>query len=146
MARTVLIVDDDPVQRRLYSEIIASMGFRALTADDGEGALDLLLDINNADKPDAVLLDLNMPGVDGMTVMERVVPVQPDLPIVVLTGHGGVDIAVKAMRAGAGDFLVKPVSPERLKVTLDNSMKLTSLRGEVSRLQRQADDRGDDTD
>ncbi|MDA0219335.1 MAG: sigma-54 dependent transcriptional regulator [Proteobacteria bacterium] len=139
MARTVLIVDDDPVQRRLYSEIIASMGFRALTADDGEGALDLLLDINNADKPDAVLLDLNMPGVDGMTVMERVVPVQPDLPIVVLTGHGGVDIAVKAMRAGAGDFLVKPVSPERLKVTLDNSMKLTSLRGEVSRLQRQAD-------
>ena len=89
---------------------------------------------------DVVLLDLNMPGLDGMAVLERLTPAKPDLPVIVLTGHGGVDTAVKAMRAGAADFLVKPVGPERLAVTLDNVMKLGSLRGEVSRLQRQAEE------
>jgi DNA-binding NtrC family response regulator len=139
MSQQLLIVDDDPVQRRLYSEIVESMGFRAETADDGGVALEMLLDSNQPLRPDCVLLDLNMPGVDGMTVLEKLTPTVPDLPVVVLTGHGGVDIAVKAMRAGASDFIVKPVAPERLKVTLDNAMKLGSLRGEVSRLQRQAD-------
>ena len=139
MSQQILIVDDDPVQRRLYSEIVESMGFRAETAEDGGVALEMLLDADQPLRPDCVLLDLNMPGVDGMTVLEKLTPTLPDLPVVVLTGHGGVDTAVKAMRAGASDFIVKPVAPERLKVTLDNAMKLGSLRGEVSRLQRQAD-------
>ena len=139
MSQQIFIVDDDPVQRRLYGEIVASMGFRSETAEDGSVALEYLLDSDQPLRPDCVLLDLNMPGLDGMTVLERLTPTLPDLPVVVLTGHGGVDIAVKAMRAGAADFIVKPVAPERLKVTLDNAMKLGSLRGEVSRLQRQAE-------
>jgi len=140
MSKSVLIVDDDPIQRRLYSEIVGSMGYQPSTAEDGEVAIDLLLDGAAGPSPDVVLLDLNMPGVDGMAVLERLTPAKPDLPIIVLTGHGGVDTAVKAMRAGAADFLVKPVGPERLAVTLDNVMKLGSLRGEVTRLRRQAEE------
>ncbi len=140
MAKRVLIVDDDPIQRRLYSDIVGSMGYQASTADDGETAISTLLGGQSNGIADAVLLDLNMPGVDGMAVLERLSPALPELPIVVLTGHGGVDTAVKAMRAGAVDFVVKPVSPERLAVTLDNAMKLGSLRGEVSRLERQAEE------
>lgn len=139
MSQQILIVDDDPIQRRLYGEIIGSMGFRAESADEGRIALDMLLDGSQPLRPDCVLLDLNMPNVDGMTVLEKLTPTLPELPVVVLTGHGGVDVAVKAMQAGAADFLVKPVAPERLKVTLDNSIKLGSLRGEVSRLQRQSE-------
>jgi DNA-binding NtrC family response regulator len=140
MSKSVLIVDDDPIQRRLYSEIVGSMGYQPSTAEDGESAIDFLLDGAGGAAPDVVLLDLNMPGVDGMAVLERLTPAKPDLPIIVLTGHGGVDTAVKAMRAGAADFLVKPVGPERLAVTLDNVVKLGSLRGEVTRLQRQAEE------
>ncbi|MBT6204408.1 MAG: response regulator [Rhodospirillaceae bacterium] len=112
MSQQILIVDDDPVQRRLYGEIVGSMGFRAETANDGDVALDMLLGSDQPLRPDCVLLDLNMPDVDGMTVLEKLTPTLPDLPVVVLTGHGGVDIAVEAMRAGAADFLVKPVAPE----------------------------------
>ena len=140
MSKSVLIVDDDPIQRRLYSEIVGSMGYRPSTAEDGESAIDLLLDGAAGPAADVVLLDLNMPGLDGMAVLERLTPAKPDLPIIVLTGHGGVDTAVKAMRAGAADFLVKPVGPERLAVTLDNVMKIGSLRGEVTRLRRQAEE------
>ncbi len=139
MSQQILIVDDDPVQRRLYGEIVQSMGFRSETADDGGVALEMLMAEDQPLRPDCVLLDLDIPGVDGMIVLDRLTPTLPDLPVVVLTGHGGVDVAVKAIRAGAADFIVKPIAPERLKVTLDNAVKPGSLRGEVSRLQRQAD-------
>ena len=79
-----------------------------------------------------------MPGIDGMDVLRKVVPQNPDLPIVVLTLKEGVDTVVEVMRAGALDFILKPVSPDRLEVSINNALKMATLTGEVSRLARRA--------
>ncbi|PJK28531.1 sigma-54-dependent transcriptional regulator [Minwuia thermotolerans] len=135
MAKTVLIVDDDPTQLRLLESVVAKAEFRVEKATGGAEALKRLTQGRRGDI-DVVLLDLAMPEIDGLEVLERVRPQHPDLPVVVLTAHGGVDTVVKAMRAGASDFLVKPASPERIRVTLENSLKLKTLTGEISRLTR----------
>ena len=115
MPQTILVVDDDPTQRRLLETVITKQGYQVRLVPGGREAVDFL---SSRQAPvDLVMLDLVMPELDGMEVLETIRPRQPNLPIIVLTAHGGVDTVVKAMRAGATDFLVKPVGPERLKVT-----------------------------
>lgn len=135
MARTVLVVDDDPTQLRLLESVVTRAGFRVEKASGGADAVARLTG-DRRGGIDVVLLDLVMPDVDGLEVLEQVRPQQPELPIVVLTAHGGVDTVVKAMRAGASDFMVKPAAPERIRVTLENALKLRTLTGEISRLHR----------
>ncbi len=132
MAKTVLVVDDDPTQRRLMQAAVEKQGFRARVVENGEKALD---EASSAKKGvDVVLLDLVMPGLSGMETLERLMERRPDLPVIVLTATGGIDTVVQAMRAGAVDFFVKPASPERIGVSLRNALKLSDLRGEVKRL------------
>src|SRR6266852_1297106 len=135
MTQTILIVDDDPVQRRLLESCISRSGQQTLTAPGGEPALEMLLS-PKAEQISLVLLDLMMPDVDGIQVLTKLRPTNPDLPVIVLTAKGGIDSAVEAMRAGANDFLVKPTSPERIKVSIQNALKLGVLSGEVSRLKK----------
>jgi len=135
MPQTILIVDDDPTQRRLLEAVIGRHGYRMKTVSGGNAAIEALTD-PKAEPVDLMLLDLVMPDIDGMTVLERVKPKRPDLPVIVLTAQSGVDVIVKAMRAGANDFIVKPVSPERLQVSIENALKLNALAGQVGRLQR----------
>ncbi len=135
MAQTILIVDDDPTQRRLLEAGIGKQGYNTVTAEGGAQAIERLTGEQKV-PVDLMLLDLVMPEVDGLNVLEAIRPTHPSLPVIVLTAHGGVDTVVKAMRAGATDFMVKPASPERLKVSIDNTLKLNTLAGEVSRLTR----------
>ena len=121
MAKTVLIVDDDPTQRRLLQAAVERQGFRARLVDSGERALEEASDAKNG--VDVVLLDLVMPGLSGMETLERLVERRPDLPVIVLTASGGIDTVVQAMRGGAVDFFVKPASPERIVVSLRNALK-----------------------
>ncbi|MEL6325248.1 MAG: sigma-54 dependent transcriptional regulator, partial [Pseudomonadota bacterium] len=88
---------------------------------------------------DVVLLDLVMPGLSGMETLERLSERRPDLPVIVLTATGGIDTVVRSMRAGAIDFFIKPVSPERVVVSIRNALKMTSLAGEVKRLVKKAE-------
>jgi DNA-binding NtrC family response regulator len=134
MAKTVLVVDDDPTQRRLLQAAVEKQGFRARVVDSGERALEEASDPKNG--VDIVLLDLVMPGLSGMETLERLMERRPDLPVVVLTASGGIDTVVQAMRAGATDFFVKPASPERIAVSLRNALKMSDLSGEVKRLAR----------
>jgi DNA-binding NtrC family response regulator len=135
MTQTILIVDDDPVQRRLLESCISRSGQQTLTAPGGGPALEMLLS-PKGDQISLVLLDLMMPDVDGIQVLTKLRATNPDLPVIVLTAKGGIDSAVEAMRAGANDFLVKPTSPERIKVSIQNALKLGVLTGEVSRLKK----------
>lgn len=131
----VLIVDDDLVQLRLTSEVANRAGFSAVTATSGRQALELL----HADPGiGAMVLDLVMPDLDGMAVMEAMRRDGLATPVIVQTGHSSLDTVVTAMRQGAADFFVKPVAPERLIMSLRNALKLgeleTMVRTDRSRL------------
>jgi DNA-binding NtrC family response regulator len=134
MSQLILIVDDDPTQRRILETVANKQGYRSKTAAGGREALDILREPKN-EPVDLILLDLNMPDLDGMSVLEQLRPVSA-VPVVVLTAQAGVDTVVRAMRAGANDFVVKPVSPERLIVSIENALKIGTLTGQVQRLSR----------
>jgi DNA-binding NtrC family response regulator len=140
MPQTILIVDDDPVQRRLLEAAITRTGMNVMSAPGGQPALDLI-NGPRGDQFSLVLLDLVMPDMDGLSVMAKLRVSHPDLPVIVLTAKGGIDSAVEAMRAGASDFLVKPASPERITVSIQNALKIGTLSCEVTRLKKKNDNR-----
>ncbi len=137
MSTSLLIVDDDPVQRRLLAHAVERLGYRAFVAAGGREALDHLA-APVGDAVSLVILDLVMPELDGMAVLARLRETKQALPVIVQTAHGGIDAVVSAMRAGAVDFVVKPVSIERLQVSIENALKLDALEGEIARLKRSA--------
>src|SRR5690606_482842 len=138
MSRNVLVVDDDPAQRRILEEMIKRFGYQAVSADGGEAALDILLNQQGREIA-LVVLDLVMPEVDGMEVLERLRQTGSAVPVIVQTAQGGIETVVKAMRAGADDFVVKPASPERLRVSIQNLLKVEALSGEIKRLRKKAE-------
>jgi DNA-binding NtrC family response regulator len=135
MAQTILVVDDDPVQRRLLEAAITRSGMTVVTAPGGQPALDLINGVRG-EQITLMLLDLVMPDMGGLDVLAKLRPSNPDLPVIVLTAKGGIDSAVEAMRAGANDFLVKPASPERIAVSIRNQLKIGTLSGEVKQLKK----------
>ena len=138
MSEAVLIVDDDPVQRRLVETMVQRFGYRALTAEGGDAGLALLIG-ERATRVDCVVLDLVMPDLDGLGVLARMRQAGLDTPVIVQTAHGGIDNIVSAMRAGATDFVVKPAGPERLEVSLRNALAAKALAGELQRVKRSRD-------
>jgi DNA-binding NtrC family response regulator len=138
MSRLVLVVDDDPSQRRILEEMVRRFGYQPLAADGGNAALDILNGPHGKDVT-LVILDLVMPDLGGLELLEAMKPDLERLPVIVQTAQGSIDTVVKAMRAGADDFVVKPVSPERLKVSIQNVLKVTALSGEISRIKRKVE-------
>jgi DNA-binding NtrC family response regulator len=135
MSQTVLIVDDDPVQRRLLEAMVRRFGYEAHVLDGGEEAVALLGSSEGA-RFDLAILDLVMPGLDGLGVLARLREAGIETPVIVQTAHGSIETVVTAMRAGALDFVVKPVGAERLQVSIKNALRVDSLEGEVRRLTR----------
>src|SRR4051794_21098454 len=135
MAETILIVDDDPVQRRLLEAMTGRFGYEALTADGGDAALSLLCG-PDAPRIHCVILDLVMPDLDGLGMLAKMRERGLRIPVIVQTAHGGIDNVISAMRAGAADFVVKPVGPERLQVSLRNALATNALEAEFKRLKR----------
>ena len=137
MAKRVLVVDDDPTQRRTFEEAIKRFGYSVAMAEDGDTAL-AALRADKAGEFGLVLLDLVMPGTDGMAVLAAMRSLKKRPPVIVQTAHGSIDTAIAAMRAGADDFVVKPVSPERLEVSIKNALKMEALAGELTRMKATA--------
>src|SRR4029078_3949757 len=117
MSQVVLVVDDDPVQRRLVENMVQRFGYQALLAEGGDAAARML---TGPDGPriDCVILDLVMPDLDGLGVLARMKDAGRDIPVIVQTAHGGIDNVVSAMRVGATDFVVKPAGGAPLQVSL----------------------------
>ena len=133
MNTRVLVVDDDPVQRRLLDNMVRKFGHESVMAESGETAVALL---SSGERFDCVVLDLVMPDLDGMGVLARMRQAGSTVPVIVQTAHGGIDNVVSAMRAGAGDFVVKPVGAERLQVSLRNAIEKGALADELARMKR----------
>jgi DNA-binding NtrC family response regulator len=132
----ILVVDDESTQRKLIQHVLeAKLGFRTIVKENGQQALDYLLS-RQKPQPELVLLDLSMPVMDGMELIARVRPSFPNLPLIVLTIYGDVERAVAAIKAGATDFLPKPVAHERLRTSILNALTLSELAEEVQRLRR----------
>ncbi len=138
MSKRVLIVDDDPAQRRILEETIKRLGFETKSCSSGDQALQLL-ESGDRDGISLMLLDLVMPGIDGMAVLERVTRQNGMPPVIVQTAHGSIEAAINAMRAGAVDFVVKPASPERLEVSIKSALKIEALSGEIIRIKKKVE-------
>ena len=136
--RRVLVVEDDGVVLGLLVKILTEAGYSVTGVPSGEAALTEL------DKQlfDSVLLDLNLPGVQGMDVLSVGPTLQTDTPFIVMTAFGSVDTAVEAMKRGAFDYVSKPFRTEELLLTLRRAQEETELRREVARLRRHVKDIG----
>jgi DNA-binding NtrC family response regulator len=131
----ILLVDDDDTLRRVLARELQQLGFAVAAAAD---AHDLGARIDT-ERPDVVLLDLKLPGIDGHAALAKIRELDPELPVVVLTGHGSVEDAVRAMQAGAYDFLQKPTRTAILEQTLRRASERRALRMENTRLRRIAE-------
>ena len=110
----VLVVDDDRLSRQFLVEAVRSLGYTVSQAEDGQAALAQV----EREHPDLVLTDLRMPGTDGLALAEALNARTPGLPVVLVTAHGTIESAVRAMKAGAADFLLKPCTPDALEIVL----------------------------
>src|SRR5690606_5061856 len=131
MAR-VLIVDDEEAIRRTLKDILT---FEKFAVDEAKDGLDGLAKIKKNDY-DVVLMDIKMPNMDGMDALERLQDIQPDLPVIMISGHANIDNAVEAVKKGAFDFISKPPDLNRLLITVRNALEQGNLVHEKKNLQR----------
>jgi DNA-binding NtrC family response regulator len=136
MRMTILIVDDEKTIRWSLGEGLRNAGFEILEAASGEEGLQLFTDKT----PDCVLLDMRLPGIDGMEVLRRMRNEITDVPVIVMTAYGEVDKAVESMKLGAYDFVTKPFMIEKMKVTIEHALTTVNLRSQLRTLERSRDD------
>ena len=120
---TILIVDDEESIRTSLEGILGDESFRTVVAATGEEALMLA----QTEDPDLVLLDIWMPGIDGLETLQRLRQSRPNQLIIMMSGHGTIETAVKATRLGAYDFIEKPLSLEKLLLSIQNALKIGQL-------------------
>jgi len=123
MARTILIADDEQGIRDSLRKLLEFESYRVILAEDGPSALDLVRD----ELVDLVLLDIKMPGMDGLEVLEKIHADHPELPVVIISGHGTIQTAVDATRLGAFDFIEKPVDADRILLVIRNGLAQRKL-------------------
>jgi two-component system response regulator AtoC len=129
----VLIIDDEQGLRHTVSLILSEEGYDVTTASDGEEGLARALDLN----PDMILCDVRMPRVTGLEFLERYRAAGGTAMVIVMTAYGSMDLALRAMKAGAYDYLPKPFDPDQLILVLKKAEERESLRREVSRLREE---------
>ena len=137
MKEAVLVVDDEAGVRASLAAILGDEGYAVDAVDSGENALTAL----EARRYDLVLLDVWLPGADGLEVLGRIREADPELPVVVISGHGTIETAVKAVRLGAHDFVEKPLSLEKTLLAVRNALQRRRLETEIRALKQQLDER-----
>jgi two-component system nitrogen regulation response regulator NtrX len=132
MKSRILVVDDEAEIRRSVRMILEYEGYDVLEASSGPEGVALA----EREAPDLVFLDIKMPGMDGLDALQRIKASNETLPVVIISGHGTVSTAVEATKAGAFDFIEKPLASERVLVTIRNALDQTRLRDENKTLKR----------
>jgi len=132
MKSRILVVDDEAEIRRSVRMILEYEGYEVLEASSGPDAIAIV----EREAPDLVFLDIKMPGMDGLDALQRIRTSNDALPVVIISGHGTVSTAVEATKAGAFDFIEKPLTTERVLVTIRNALDRTRLADENRSLKR----------
>ncbi|MEM1161923.1 MAG: sigma-54 dependent transcriptional regulator [Pseudomonadota bacterium] len=140
MDARILVADDDPQQRRYITSVLSASGFAVTSVENGRAVIDHFK-ADDSKRVDLLLLDLQMPDLDGITVLQHLRRDGISLPVLVLTSDGSVSRAVEAMQSGANDFLIKPAGPERLEVSIRNALAMSDLSTEVRRLSKTEENR-----
>ena len=107
----ILIIDDDKLTLKVIDDILQRLGYQTFNAESGEAGLKLIPSI----KPDLVITDFQMPGMDGIGVLSEIITMNTGIPVIMLTGYGDVALTIKSIQAGAFDYLEKPIDPLQLK-------------------------------
>lgn len=128
----ILVIDDEAPIRETLKEILEYENFNVTLAEDGQKGYQFI----QKNDYDVVLCDVKMPGMDGMEVLERALALKPELPFVMISGHGNVEMAIDATKKGAFDFITKPPDLNRLLITLRNAIERTDLVTETKVLKR----------
>ncbi len=131
---TVLVVDDEHLIRWSLEQQLRREGYGVLLAETGAEALQKA----QAEGPDLVLLDMRLPDADGLEILERLRVANPEAPVIMITAHGGVESAVRAMKLGAHDYVIKPFDMEELKLTVKKALETKTLRRDLARFQEEA--------
>jgi len=133
MPQTVLIVDDEPLNLDLLEQELSDLGYAVDKASGGKAALEQL-----AQKPvELVLLDYQMPGMNGIEVLNEIKKKDPALPVIIITAYGTIERAVEAIKSGADDFITKPFDPDHLAVVVQKALERARLKTEVELLTRE---------
>jgi two-component system, NtrC family, nitrogen regulation response regulator NtrX len=128
----ILIVDDEELIRDTLKDILEHEGYQVEEASDGFQAVNLI----KKNKFDVILCDIKMPKVDGMEVLEKSMEIAPDVPVIMVSGHGTVETAIEAAKKGAFDFIVKPPDLNRMLITIRNALDKSTLLTETKSLKR----------
>lgn len=130
----ILVIEDDADGLRSVEEAIRDAGYAVVTATTGLGGVDAFL----REQPDVVLSDLFLPDLDGLKVLEEIRRVKPAIPVLIMTAYGTVDTAVRALKQGAYDYLIKPLDLDDLQVKLTRAAEAGRLRVQVTQLTQEA--------
>jgi two-component system nitrogen regulation response regulator NtrX len=126
MFPTIMIIDDEPTILKSLGGLLADEGFEVITASNGYEGLKLI----EEKSPDLVLLDIWMPGIDGIETLKEIKKSQPSLQVIIITGHGNIETAVKATKLGAFDLIEKPLSIDKIIVDINNALNFRRLEEE----------------
>jgi two-component system nitrogen regulation response regulator NtrX len=130
MARTILVVDDEETIIQSLNGILTDEGYDVVSASSGAGALEKIEEV----MPELILLDIWMPGIDGIETLVKIKETSPNLPVIMMSGHGTIETAVKATKLGAYDFIEKPLSLEKVLLCVNNALDYSRLEEEINLL------------
>ncbi|PLX91567.1 MAG: Fis family transcriptional regulator [Desulfuromonas sp.] len=134
--KTILIIDDENSIRESLTGVLQDEGYRPISAEDGLTGIETITE----ESPDLILLDIWMPGIDGLETLQRIREKSPELPVIMMSGHGTIETAVKATRLGAYDFIEKPLSLEKLLLAIRNALQVHQLVEENRTLRARLDE------
>jgi signal transduction histidine kinase len=124
MAETILLVDDEEGIRKVLSLTLREAGYRVLTAKSGQEALEVFA----RERPAVVLTDIKMPGMDGIEILRRIKSLEPDAEVIMITGHGDIDLAIQSIKLDATDFVTKPINDDILEIALHRAEQRLAMR------------------
>jgi PAS domain S-box-containing protein len=132
---TILVIDDEQIMREGCSRILSKDGWAVITAENGQKGLEEIQ--TRSSQMDVILLDLMMPGMSGMEVLDRVRTIDPTLLVIMITGYATVESAVEAMKKGAYDFIPKPFTPDQLRIVVRRALEKRTLQKEAEFLRKE---------